>query len=567
MKKSFEVNLGGRLFNMNEDAYELLNEYIEQLRNTFSGKEGGDEIINDIEIRLGELCETRMREGCARIVDFEMIDEFITRMGRPESMTEGLSDEETPTNDCDESKTTHSDNHEAWRNAMLLGKRLYRDTSNGIFGGVCSGIAAYTGLNVWLLRVISIITFYIIGLLTAIVYLIAWIALPAATSLIDLLRMRDVKPLPGERLEDAWQREHERATAEIMAGVKRDNKGCLGGCIVAIVALFIIPFILLFSFFDFVVPFIMHDMGLASMPDGYGDDKAIFFGMLSSMWSNILNILLLPAVVIIPLYLIVHYILRKKNKVKPLKHWLKITLVTVWLLMVGALAYTTHTCNIDDISGIGGNIHTHIKYNMTTEKEIEEYLEQINDNSTELKKTLSSYFALADNYTYSKQCKRLLWYHIAASDSATAIPFVCECTQLDDKAVWSIIPRDEWKEYLNNIETASKIEIVGRSTETAELYCVIDTTNKQLWIDKSRSTDMGNIQIETNSIPGWQAEIVKEGYPLELHPECFALSLKIYRMGSLLKGALPKMTLHESKNGAIISSEIRHTLHRTRETK
>ena len=93
MKKSFEVNLGGRLFNMNEDAYELLNEYIEQLRNTFSEKEGGDEIINDIEIRLGELCETRMREGCARIVDFEMIDEFITRMGRPESMTEGLSDE------------------------------------------------------------------------------------------------------------------------------------------------------------------------------------------------------------------------------------------------------------------------------------------------------------------------------------------------------------------------------------------------------------------------------------------------------------------------------------------
>ena len=44
MKKSFEVNLGGRLFNMNEDAYELLNEYIEQLRNTFSEKEGGDEV-------------------------------------------------------------------------------------------------------------------------------------------------------------------------------------------------------------------------------------------------------------------------------------------------------------------------------------------------------------------------------------------------------------------------------------------------------------------------------------------------------------------------------------------
>ena len=571
MKKSFEVNLGGRLFNMNEDAYELLNEYIEQLRNTFSEKEGGDEIINDIEIRLGELCETRMREGCARIVDFEMIDEFITRMGRPESMTEGLSDEETPTNDSDEPKAAHSDNHEAWRNAMLLGKKLYRDTSNGILGGVCSGIAAYTGLNVWLLRVVSIIAFYIIGLLTVIVYLIAWIALSAATSLTDLLRMRDIKPLPGERLEDAWLREYERATAEIMAGVKRDNKGCLGAfmsaIIVVIVALLLISIILFYSFLDFVKPFIMHDMGIASMPYGYGDDKAIFFGMLSSMWGNIANVLLLPAVVIIPLYLIVHYTLRKKNKVKPLKRWLKITLVTVWLLMVGALAYTAHTCNIDDICGIGGNIRTHIKYDMTTEEEVEEYLEQINGMEDELKKALCNHFALADNYTYSKQCKRLLWYHIAASYSATAIPFVCECTQLDDKAVWSIIPRDEWKECLNNIETASKIEIVGRSTETAELYCVIDTTNKQLWIDKGRCTDMGNIQIEMNSIPGWQVEILQEEYPLELHPECFALSLKIYRIDSLLKGTLPKMTLHENRNGAIIPTEIRHTLYRTRETK
>jgi hypothetical protein len=70
-----------------------------------------------------------------------------------------------------------------------------------------------------------------------------------------------------------------------------------------------------------------------------------------------------------------------------------------------------------------------------------------------------------------------------------------------------------------------------------------------------------------NSIPGWQVEILQEDYPLELHPECFALSLKIYRIDSLLKGTLPKMTLHENRNGAIIPTEIRHTLYRTRETK
>ena len=125
MKKSFEVNLGGRLFNMNEDAYELLNEYIEQLRNTFSGKDGGDEIIADIEVRLGELCETRMREGSARIVDFSMIDEFITRMGRPESLAQESADEQENTPETSATDSDGQYKREPWRDAMLLGKKLF----------------------------------------------------------------------------------------------------------------------------------------------------------------------------------------------------------------------------------------------------------------------------------------------------------------------------------------------------------------------------------------------------------------------------------------------------------
>ena len=32
MKKSFNINLGGRIFNIDEDAYEMLNNYLENLR-------------------------------------------------------------------------------------------------------------------------------------------------------------------------------------------------------------------------------------------------------------------------------------------------------------------------------------------------------------------------------------------------------------------------------------------------------------------------------------------------------------------------------------------------------
>ena len=54
MKKSIEINLGGRIFNIDDDAYELLNENIESLRANFKDNEEGEEIVADIELRLGE---------------------------------------------------------------------------------------------------------------------------------------------------------------------------------------------------------------------------------------------------------------------------------------------------------------------------------------------------------------------------------------------------------------------------------------------------------------------------------------------------------------------------------
>ena len=62
MKKSFEVNLGGRIFNFDEDAYELLNNYMESLKECFSKQDGGEEIIADIEVAWANCA----RHACAR---------------------------------------------------------------------------------------------------------------------------------------------------------------------------------------------------------------------------------------------------------------------------------------------------------------------------------------------------------------------------------------------------------------------------------------------------------------------------------------------------------------------
>ncbi|WP_413111422.1 envelope stress response membrane protein PspC [Thaumasiovibrio sp. DFM-14] len=45
----------------------------------------------------------------------------------------------------------------------MNGKRLYRDMSQGRVGGVCAGIAAYTGMELWLVRILTVSAFLLGG--------------------------------------------------------------------------------------------------------------------------------------------------------------------------------------------------------------------------------------------------------------------------------------------------------------------------------------------------------------------------------------------------------------------
>ena len=47
MKKTLTVNLGGTVFHIDEDAYQLLDKYLANLRIHFRKEEGSEEIMND----------------------------------------------------------------------------------------------------------------------------------------------------------------------------------------------------------------------------------------------------------------------------------------------------------------------------------------------------------------------------------------------------------------------------------------------------------------------------------------------------------------------------------------
>ena len=58
MKKNITVNLFGQLYAIDEDAYSLLEQYLQNMKRYFATREGGDEIADDIEHRVACLLYT-----------------------------------------------------------------------------------------------------------------------------------------------------------------------------------------------------------------------------------------------------------------------------------------------------------------------------------------------------------------------------------------------------------------------------------------------------------------------------------------------------------------------------
>lgn len=172
MKKVININFQGRILPIEEMAYENLKNYIETLRTYFDKEEGKDEIINDIECRVAELCEDRLKKGAVCITEDD-IDLIITSIGRPADFEAQDGFEAQASSEHTSYNSTA--NEQQWSSSKP--KRLYRDEQNKVLGGVCSGIANYFGLEPLLVRILWI---FLIGV-NILGYLILWIAVPSSS--------------------------------------------------------------------------------------------------------------------------------------------------------------------------------------------------------------------------------------------------------------------------------------------------------------------------------------------------------------------------------------------------
>jgi phage shock protein PspC (stress-responsive transcriptional regulator) len=178
MKKTLSINLGGIVFNIDEDAYALLDRYLSTLRIHF-GREGGtDEIMGDFETRISELFNERLRKGL-HVITIEHVEEVIKRMGRPEEIFDG------------EENQSKTEKNNPPSSTGKTRKRLMRDMDDHILGGVASGIAAYFGCDVTAMRLLLIVLLILpVPATVTLVYVILWLVIPAAKTAADKLIMR-----------------------------------------------------------------------------------------------------------------------------------------------------------------------------------------------------------------------------------------------------------------------------------------------------------------------------------------------------------------------------------------
>lgn len=338
MNKTISINLGGFFFHIDENAYQKLTRYFDAVKRSLD-PEGRDEIINDIESRIAELFQERLKNE-KQVVGLTEVDEVIAIMGQPEDYR---IDEDTDYNKKSTSFTTSTSKT----------RRLYRDRDNSILGGVAAGFGHYFGIDPLWVRILFIVSPFISFGTSILIYLVLWILIPEAITTSQKLEMRGepinisniekkVKEGIGEISYKINSIDSEKITNTAKSGANQIGR-TIGDVFIAIfkfLAKFIGAFIIFFSSMALLGILIGSVVMIftSSMPDTF-----IFnhietpFDFEVPLW--IQGILLLFSVGIPFLALLLLGLRLLVTNMKPISNYFKYTLLAVWILSIIGVTY------------------------------------------------------------------------------------------------------------------------------------------------------------------------------------------------------------------------------------
>lgn len=267
MKKNININIYGTIYAIDEDAYQLLENYLESMKRYFKRQEGGDEIADDIEHRVAELLWEQREQGM-EVVSIDTVKEIIDKIGRAAEIDNDTNEQEDAEEAGDPADDAGNPQAEPEGKADFFDKlrykishqRLYRNGQDKMIGGVCSGLAEYFGtgdVTFWRLgAVLLTIVFYYLRLLCLpqvlvflipLLYFALMIIVPEAVTPEDKLRMkgREVNP---QSLKEQIVSETETDTGGSRPadrGSRRAPSGCLRILFYLFLILLLFPIVIL----------------------------------------------------------------------------------------------------------------------------------------------------------------------------------------------------------------------------------------------------------------------------------------------------------------------------------
>jgi phage shock protein PspC (stress-responsive transcriptional regulator) len=166
MNKTVTINLSGIVFHIDENAYEVLRKYLDNLKMHFTGTQGKEEIIADIESRMAEMFTEKVNAS-KNVIMMNDVQEVIDVMGKPEQVA------------GEEEKTSTASSYENAAYYETMKKRFFRNPDDKILGGVCSGISAYFDIDPLWMRLAFALSVMFAGT-GLFIYIILWIIIPEA---------------------------------------------------------------------------------------------------------------------------------------------------------------------------------------------------------------------------------------------------------------------------------------------------------------------------------------------------------------------------------------------------
>lgn len=224
MEKNISINISGIIFNIEEDGYDRLKHYLDEIKRYFATYDDTGEIAADIENRVAEIFLSKLNPH-KQVITARDVDSLIAQMGNvqdfeaiqdPEDVDAESKHESSPYTASAENAssgtragtdtgtgTGQAQSHTATETAT---QRLYRDGNRKIIAGVASGIAHHFRIDAFWVRLIFLIIlldlFFTFSLSSVLLigYIVLWIMVPERYDLTEDKKIKKMFRNPDDKV-------------------------------------------------------------------------------------------------------------------------------------------------------------------------------------------------------------------------------------------------------------------------------------------------------------------------------------------------------------------------------